>query len=101
MNILCPESVGIGSVRIGDLLIAGIPGEPTAILGLNIKSSLRGGKVKYVAIGGLANEWISYILDKDQYLHGEGYESSMSFFGPDLGQVITDETISNSIKLIH
>jgi hypothetical protein len=101
MNILCPESVGIGSVKIGALLISGIPGEPTAILGLKIKKSLRVGAVKYVAIGGLANEWISYILDKDQYLHGEGYESSMSFFGPDLGQVITDETIANSMKLIH
>ena len=99
MNILCPESVGIGSVRIGDLLIAGIPGEPTAILGLNLKRALRGGKVKYIAIGGLANEWISYILDKNQYLHGEGYESSMSFYGPDLGQVISEESIANASKL--
>jgi len=101
MNILCPDVIGLGAVRIGDLIIAGIPGEMTAILGLKIKQSLRKNAIRYVAIGGLANEWISYILDKQQYLYGEGYESSMSFYGPDLGQVLSDETIANAVKLEH
>jgi hypothetical protein len=56
--------------------------------------------VKNVAIGGLANEWISYILDEQQYLHGEGYESSMSFYGPDLGKILTDQIISNARTLM-
>jgi hypothetical protein len=99
MNALCPETVGIGTVRIGDLLIVGVPGEMTAILGKNIKHSLHTDQIKYVAIGGLANEWISYILDKNQYLHGEGYESSVSFYGPDLGQILSEAMIRNAEKL--
>ncbi|HWR99174.1 MAG TPA: neutral/alkaline non-lysosomal ceramidase N-terminal domain-containing protein [Prolixibacteraceae bacterium] len=99
MDILCPASVGIGAVRIGDLIIAGVPGEMTAILGKKIKTSLRKDRVSHVAIGGLANEWISYILDKDQYINGEGYESSVSFYGPTLGPLLSDEIIRNAAVL--
>ena len=99
MNILCPERVGVGVLRIGDLIIAGVPGEMTAILGKKIKNALALGKVKQVAIGGLANEWISYILEKNQYLNGEGYESSMSFYGPDLGAVLSEGIIRNGLPL--
>jgi len=101
MDMLCPQSVEIGAVRIGDLLIAGVPGEMTAILGQKIKQSLKTGELINIAIGGLANEWISYILDSEQYLHGEGYESSMSFFGPDLGKILSDQIISNAGPLMH
>jgi neutral ceramidase len=99
MNMLAPTSVGIGAVRIGDLVIAGVPGEMTAILGKKVKTNLKKDGAKYVAIGGLANEWISYILDRDQYLHGEGYESSVSFFGPELGNVISDAVINTAAPL--
>lgn len=101
MDMLCPKAVELCSVRIGDLLIAGVPGEMTAVLGRKIKQSLSTGEVKNIAIGGLANEWISYILDEDQYLHGEGYESSMSFFGPDLGKILSDHIISNAGPIVH
>jgi hypothetical protein len=100
MDMLCPKSVEISSVRLGDLIIAGVPGEMTAVLGRKIKKALVSGDVKNVAIGGLANEWISYILDEKQYLHGEGYESSMSFYGPDLGKILTDQIISNARTLM-
>ncbi len=100
MDMLCPESVEITSVRIGNLLIAGVPGEMTANLGRKIKESLKTGEVPNISIGGLANEWISYILDEDQYIHGEGYESSMSFFGPDLGKILSDQIISNAGPLL-
>lgn len=98
MNILGPAEVGLGAVRIGDLLISGVPGEMTAELGMKIKRSLRSGGVKYVAIGGLANEWISYILSRNQYING-GYESSVSFYGPDLGEIISNEIIKLGLPL--
>ncbi len=99
MNILGSAEVGLGAVRIGDLLISGVPGEMTAELGMKIKRSLRSGGVKYVAIGGLANEWISYILSRNQYINGEGYESSVSFYGPDLGEIISNEIIKLGLPL--
>ncbi len=101
MDMLGPKEVGMGAVKIGDLIIAGIPGELTAELGLQVKNSLKNSGSKYVTIGGLANEWISYILTRDQYIHGEGYESSVSFYGPGLGELISTEAIKTSKPLIH
>ncbi len=82
MDVLAPKEVGLSAVRIGDLLIAGVPGEMTAGLGLNIKKTVAEAGIKHVVIGGLASEWISYILSSDQYIHGEGYESSEAFTDP-------------------
>lgn len=100
MNMLAPVKVGISAVRIGNLVIAGVPGEMTAVLGKQVKTNLKNAGAKCVAIGGLANEWISYILDKEQYLHGEGYESSVSFFGPDLGQLMVDKVTQTAKPLV-
>jgi neutral ceramidase len=96
MNMLAPTEVGIGAFKMGDFMIAGVPGEMTAVLGLNVKNTLKSRGIKYATIGGLANEWISYILSREQYLHGEGYESSVSFFGPGLGELISDEVIKTA-----
>ena len=101
MDILGPREVGLGAVRIGDLVISGIPGEMTAVLGQKVKNAVKQNGIKYVAIGGLANDWISYILNRDQYLYGEGYESSMSFYGPDLGEVISSGAIKVAEPLSH
>jgi neutral ceramidase len=99
MDALGPKSVGLGSVRIGDFILVGIPGELVAELGIKIKDSLKNDKVKHVAIGGMANEWISYILTEDEYVNGGGYESSVSFYGPKLGEIITNNVIKNSLRL--
>ena len=101
MEVLGPSRVGMGAIRIGDLLISGIPGELTAVLGQKVKSTIKESGIKYVAIGGLANEWIGYILSRDQYLYGEGYESSMSFYGPDFGEAISTGAILSARPLIH
>jgi len=100
MNMLAPVKVGISAVRIGNLVIVGVPGEMTAVLGKQVKTNLKNAGAKCVTIGGLANEWISYILDKEQYLHGEGYESSVSFFGPDLGQLMVDKVTQTAKPLV-
>jgi hypothetical protein len=99
MDMLSPQEVSIGAVRLGELVIAGAPGEMTAVLGLNVKNSIKATGIKYAAIGGLANEWISYILSRNQYINGEGYEASVSFYGPDLGEIISAEMIKTASKL--
>lgn len=101
MNMLGPSEVGLGALRIDDLIIAGVPGEMTAELGLKVKESIKRKAIKYVAIGGLANEWISYILTKDQYINGGGYESSVSFYGPDLGEIISEEVIKTAKSITN
>jgi hypothetical protein len=88
LHVMAPENTGIASVRIGDLLLIGAPGELAAGLGLQIKNKLKEKGIKHPVIGGFANEWISYILSADQYNNGAGYESSVSFYGEGLGDVI-------------
>jgi neutral ceramidase len=99
LKVMCPEKTYIGAVRIGELLIVGAPGELAAGLGLNVKNILKEKGIKHPVIGGLANEWISYILSADQYNHGAGYESSVSFYGDGLGKVIVDRMLDTSIPL--
>ena len=99
LNVMSPATTSIGAVRIGDLLIVGAPGELAAGLGLKIKNSLIDNGIKYPTIGGLSNEWISYILSADQYNNGAGYESSVSFYGDKLGKIITEAMIDTSVPL--
>ncbi len=93
-----PTSTFISALRIGELLIVGAPGEMIAELGIDIKSRLKNTGVPYPVIGGLANEWISYILTEDEY-HRGGYESSASFYGPTLGEVIHDAMLQSAMEL--
>ncbi len=99
MEALGPKEVGLGAVRIGNLIISGVPGEMTAELGIKVKKAIRNSGVEVVAIGGLANEWISYILSREQYLYGAGYESSVSFYGAELGGLISKEVIKTALTL--
>jgi hypothetical protein len=83
-----PERIDSVSLRLGDLLIVGIPGEMAASLGLKIKSEA--GKLSGAAhpvIGGLADAWISYMLPAEEYRRG-GYEASVSFYGETLGDTV-------------
>ena len=90
LPLICPPNSASVSLRLGDLLVVGIPGEMTVGLGLKIKAeAIKAPGIRHVAIGGLADEWISYILSKDEYRAG-GYEASVSFYGPTLGKTVVD-----------
>ncbi|MCK5369107.1 MAG: neutral/alkaline non-lysosomal ceramidase N-terminal domain-containing protein, partial [Cyclobacteriaceae bacterium] len=93
-----PTGTHISALRVGDLLIVGAPGELIAELALDIKSELKKAGIPFPVIGGLANEWISYILTEDEY-HQGGYETSASFYGSTLGEVIHDEMLKAAKEL--
>jgi neutral ceramidase len=101
MEMMCPAQTQVGAVQIGDLVIAGAPGELAAGLGIQVKDQLKKEGVKYPVIGGLANEWISYILSPEQYNGDGGYEASVSFYGETLGSVIVKEMIETAEKTIE
>jgi len=93
---LCPATSHCTAVRVGDLTIVGVPGEMAAGLGLEVKAALRGRTgAKPVAIGGLADEWVSYMLTPDEYRKG-GYEASVSFYGEDLGPRVVRTAIASA-----
>jgi hypothetical protein len=88
LDALQPTQTRTICLRLDDLVILGVPGEMAAQLGMEAKSQAR--KItgaRSVTIGGLANEWVSYILPAAEYRKG-GYEASMSFYGETLGDII-------------
>lgn len=95
---LFPSSTQTTTLQIGDLMIVGAPGEMIAQIALEIKNELKSSDINYPVIGGLANEWVSYILTEEEY-HQGGYETSVSFYGPTLGAVIKDGMLDSAIKL--
>ena len=97
---LFPTETHSMSLRLGDLVIVGVPGELASGLGLKVKSAVREKLgVKHVAIGGLSDEWVSYILSPEEYSKGGGYEASMSFYGATLGPTIVKGVIQSAAEL--
>lgn len=87
------------SVRLGDLQIVGVPGEMIAELGMSVKKQVADAtSAKYVVIGGLADEWVSYILTDKEYQRG-GYEATISFYGETLGSTIVEAVVKNAVSL--
>ena len=90
LDALQPTQTRSTALRLGDLVILGVPGEMTAQLGMEAKAQARRlTGAACVTIGGLADEWVSYILPADEYRKG-GYEASVSFYGETLGTKILD-----------
>ncbi len=99
LPIMFPRQTASGSLRLGNLIIVGVPGEMTADLGKQIKDQISAAtNVPYVTIGGLANEWISYILSAAEYKRG-GYEASVSFYGSQLGDTVVQGAVNGASKL--
>lgn len=93
-----PEQTSIGAYKLGELLIVGAPGEMIAELGMEIKEKLKEHGVNYPVIGGLANQWVSYILSEEEY-EKNGYEASVSFYGKELGNVIVKGMLDTAIPI--
>ncbi len=75
-----PPEANIAALRLGDLAIVGVPGEPTSILGNQIRDAGLKMRFKYVLVCSHVNGWIGYILDPADYDRG-GYEATLSFYG--------------------
>jgi neutral ceramidase len=85
---LWPAKTASLSLRLGDLVVIGIPGELATRLGIEVKHKAKEiTGAAHPIIGGLADEWIGYIIPIEQYNMGK-YEASMSFYGPTLADVI-------------
>ena len=87
VNRMMPRQCEVSFVQIGDCLLAGVPGEPTAPVGLAVKSALKEAGVKRPAIVALTNGWLGYLVTEEQYKAGK-YEPTMSFYGPAIGQLM-------------
>ena len=96
LDALQPTQTHSTCFRLGDLVILGVPGEMAAQLGIEAKAKARQTtSASCVTIGGLADEWVSYILPAEEYRKG-GYEASVSFYGETLGSTMVEGVLRAS-----
>ena len=86
IGLLCATSV-IGFVQVGDLLLIGMPCEPSAGIGLKVKEAARKAGFTTPAVVALSNDWLAYCLTPEQYRAGN-YEAMMSFYGEPFGPTL-------------
>lgn len=84
---LVPSKLPLQLMRIGDLAIAGVPGELTTMAGRRLRAALeaeygsRGSPVENVVISGYANAYSQYITTPEEYAM-QHYEGASTLFGP-------------------
>lgn len=89
-----PSNPVITSVRLGNLAIVGVPGEPTADLGRRIEDAGRELGFTGTIVVSHVNGWMGYILTPDDYDRG-GYEATLSFNGRRTGDRVVAAAIES------
>jgi hypothetical protein len=79
-----PAAVPLMTVRIGDRVIASVPGEMTAEMGRRVRAAVtgvaRGSGIVRTVISGLANEYTSYFTTPEEY-DAQHYEGAATIYG--------------------
>lgn len=96
VDSMMPAATTITMVRIGNLLLIGMPCEPTAELGLRVKEMARAAGYTRPAVVALTNDWLAYALMPEQYRKGN-YEAMMSFYGDQLGPKLL-QAVESALK---
>jgi hypothetical protein len=80
-----PQAVPLMTVRVGDRVIASLPGEPTVEVGRRAKAAVlaatKPAGVERVIVAGLANEFIQYLTTPEEY-ERQHYEGGSTLYGP-------------------
>lgn len=88
-----PNAVPIQVIRIGDHLLADVPGEPTVEMGRLMRSAIltatSGSGVRTVAIVGLAIEYVAYYTTPAEFKY-QDYEGGHTVYGRWSGYFIRD-----------
>lgn len=80
-----PKQAEIQVLRIGDIALAGLPGEPICEVGMDTQKKVAAAGFRNVLTIGLANDYLGYIVNEKEYPHA-GYEvDERSYYGPGLG----------------
>ncbi|MBM4373388.1 MAG: neutral/alkaline non-lysosomal ceramidase N-terminal domain-containing protein, partial [Deltaproteobacteria bacterium] len=90
----------LSAVRFGDLLLVTLPGEPHADLSVELAGEVAAETgIPDVAIWGYSQDHQGYIMHEYDFLAG-GYEPSMLFWGPKMGDYIAARALEVARKLV-
>jgi hypothetical protein len=94
-----PKQAEIQVLRIGDVALAGLPGEPICEVGMETQKQVAAVGFKNALTIGLANDYVGYIVNEKEYPHG-GYEvDQRSYYGPGLGAFLASKAGEAARKL--
>jgi hypothetical protein len=88
----------VQTIQIGPVLLIGIPGDLSVLLGEKIKAHARARGMEGMIVG-FANDYIGYLLPRDLY-QTSAYEARMSFYGPQMGEYLV-EVVERLIDRMH
>lgn len=98
VNAFAPKEASITGIRLGDTVILGIPGEPSAELGVAIRLLGTQAGFDWVAVVSHVNGWAGYMLSEADYKRG-GYEANLNFYGPKFSSRLLDACKKNLAEL--
>jgi hypothetical protein len=94
-----PTRAEIQILRIGDIALAGLPGEPICDVGVETQRQVAAAGFKTALTIGLANDYLGYIVNEKEYPHA-GYEvDTRSYYGPGLGTFLSAKAGEAARKL--
>ncbi len=85
----------VSALRLGELVVATLPGEPTSALGDALTRGIdadaeAAGHPEYEAVTfGYSQDHHLYLVPEEDWLHG-GYEASQNIWGPKFAQYVSD-----------
>jgi hypothetical protein len=92
-----PDKAPVYSLRIDTFQMATFPGEPLCQIGLAVKGALRKEGIQHPCVVSLTSDSIGYILTAEEYRQS-GYETTASFYGETLGDLMTDKVTDLAIR---
>jgi hypothetical protein len=90
VNWMVPATTRVTVIKIGDLLLLGVPGEPTALAASRMVAALPPSPVKglKVRVVGLVQDYVGYV-DTPERVHARQGEARRMWFAPELLDVVT------------
>lgn len=80
-----PDVLPLQVVMLGELVIAGVPSEPTTTAARRLRKTLaaclRDRSPRAIVINGYANAYAGYLCTYEEYLH-QAYEGAATYYGP-------------------
>jgi hypothetical protein len=97
-----PPAVPIAVVRVGDHVLAAVPGEPTKEVGARIKQALVEAMgpsgVQRAVIAGLADDYVQYITTPQEYGQ-QSYEGASTLYGKNEGTFFQEQLVDLGKRL--
>lgn len=92
-----PRYLPIQQLRIGPLVVAGLPNEPTTVAGRRLRAAVagawRGQGVERIVMNGYANAYSSYLTTPEEY-DLQAYEGASTLYGRDSLSVFIAELVA-------